>query len=86
MKYVTTLLEDWIKVFYNNIGIFHPHQLDLLDIANRIGLHVELQDFSSRIFRNEIIIDNRISSAEQWQDFGHELCHLLGKKRTNYYF
>ncbi|MEC0490213.1 ImmA/IrrE family metallo-endopeptidase [Bacillus licheniformis] len=77
MKYQTTLLEDWIKEFYLNIDIYHPHQLDLLDIADRLGIFIHYAEFSSRVYNGEIIIDSRISSKEQWEDFGHELCHLL---------
>nr|WP_309101648.1 ImmA/IrrE family metallo-endopeptidase [Fredinandcohnia onubensis] len=77
MKYQTTLLEDWIKDFYYKLDIYHPHQLDFLDIAARLGLVVSFQDFSSRLFRDEIIIDKRLDSKNQWQDFAHELCHLL---------
>lgn len=77
MQYNTTLLEDWIKDFYYKIDIYHPHQLDLLEIAARLGLYIHFEKFSSRIYNGEIIIDSRLSPEEQWQDFGHELCHLL---------
>jgi Zn-dependent peptidase ImmA (M78 family) len=77
MKYQTTLLEDWIKEFYFNIDVYYPRQLDLLDIAARLGIFVHFKEFSSRVYNEEIIIDSRLSPEEQWQDFAHELCHLL---------
>lgn len=77
MKYQTTLLEDWIKEFYFNIDVYYSHQLDLLDIADRLGILIHFEKFSSRVYNGEIIIDSRLSPEEQWQDFGHELCHLL---------
>jgi Zn-dependent peptidase ImmA (M78 family) len=77
MKYQTTILEDWIKEFFYKIDIYHPRQLDFLDIAARLGISVEFQKFSSRVYKGEIIIDERISPAEQWEDFSHELCHIL---------
>ncbi|MBO1000543.1 ImmA/IrrE family metallo-endopeptidase [Bacillus sp. SD075] len=77
MKYQTTLLEDWIKEFYFNINVYYSHQLDLLDIADRLGIFIHFEKFSSRVYNGEIIIDCRLSPEEQWQDFGHELCHLL---------
>ncbi|SDN50730.1 protein of unknown function [Fictibacillus solisalsi] len=77
MKYQTTLLEDWIKEFYLNIDVYYPHQLNLLDIAARLGISIHFEKFSSRVYNEEIIIDSRLSPEEQWEDFGHELCHLL---------
>lgn len=75
MKYNTTLLEDWIELFYRNLGIYHPHQIDLHTIANRLGYTVTYQDISSRFYENEVIIDDRLNPQEQWQEFAHELCH-----------
>ncbi|WP_338788767.1 ImmA/IrrE family metallo-endopeptidase [Metabacillus sp. FJAT-53654] len=77
MKYNSNLLEDWIKDFYCKIDIYHPHQLDLSEIGARLGLYIHFERFSSRIYNGEIIIDSRLSPQEQWEDFGHELCHLL---------
>lgn len=76
MKYQTTLLEDWIENFYTNIGIFHPQKLDLHTVANRMGYSVTYRDISSRFYENEVIIDERLGPQEQWQEFGHEVCHL----------
>jgi hypothetical protein len=76
MKYQTTLLEDWIKEFYYSIDIIHPHQLDFLDISSRLGISVEFASIRSRIYDDEIIIDNRLSHDKQWEDFGHEICHF----------
>lgn len=77
MKYNFTHLEDWIKKFYNGLGIFHPHQLDFQDIADRIGIEVHLENISSRCIGEDIIIDKRLSPQEQWQDFSHEFGHAL---------
>jgi Zn-dependent peptidase ImmA (M78 family) len=77
MNYQTTLLEDWIKNFYQNLSIFHPHQLNLHDISYRLGYSITYKDISSRFYNDEVIIDERLNSQEQWQDFGHELCHAL---------
>jgi Zn-dependent peptidase ImmA (M78 family) len=76
MHYQTSLLEDWIKDFYSHLGIYHPHQLDLLEIAARMGLYIHFQRFGSRIYDGEIILDERLTDQEQWQEFAHELCHL----------
>ncbi|MCK6164069.1 ImmA/IrrE family metallo-endopeptidase [Bacillus pumilus] len=73
----TTHLDDWIEAFYHQINIKNPSELDLLDIAYRSNLKVEFLNISSRYYAGTIIIDNRLSPQEQWQDFGHELCHAL---------
>ncbi|MCY8579327.1 ImmA/IrrE family metallo-endopeptidase [Bacillus haynesii] len=72
-----THLEDWIEAFYKEMKISNPHELDLLDISHRLGLKVEFLNIGSRYYDGVIILDNRISPQEQWQDFGHELCHAL---------
>jgi Zn-dependent peptidase ImmA (M78 family) len=76
MQYQTSLLEDWVQDFYSRLDIYHPHQLDFLEIAARLGLYIHFRKFSSRIYDGEIILDERIADQEQWQDFAHELCHL----------
>jgi Zn-dependent peptidase ImmA (M78 family) len=76
MKYQTTLLEDWIEIFYSRIGINHPRQLDIHTIANRLGYSVIYRDISSRFYNDSVIIDERLSPQEQWQEFAHEVCHL----------
>lgn len=77
MKYHSSLLEDWIHNFYFNLGIFHPRQLDFLEIGARLGLIVTFEKISSRFYKNEIILDERLTEQEQWQDFAHEICHIL---------
>lgn len=77
MKYQTTIIEDWVKNFYYSIDIYQPRQLDLEEIAARLGILVHYKNFSSRVYSGEIILDNRLSLQEQWEDFGHELCHVL---------
>lgn len=76
MQYQTSLLEDWIQDFYPHLSIYHPRQLDFMEIAARLGIYVHFQKFSSRIYDGEIIIDERLTIQEQWQEFAHELCHL----------
>ena len=77
MKYHTTLLEDAVKHLYVNLGIYYPHQLNILEIAEYLGIKVHFFDITSRVYKKEIIIDSRLSPEQQWEDFGHELCHLL---------
>lgn len=67
----------WLDRSILTSNITNPSELDLLDIAYRSNLKVEFLNISSRYYAGTIIIDNRLSPQEQWQDFGHELCHAL---------
>ncbi|MED5101116.1 MULTISPECIES: ImmA/IrrE family metallo-endopeptidase [Niallia] len=77
MKYQTTLLEDWIHDFLNNLGIYQPHQLNLEVITQRLGLHVVEKSMKSRVLEGVVFIDSRLSEQEKWQEFAHELMHFL---------
>ncbi|MFE0506940.1 ImmA/IrrE family metallo-endopeptidase [Peribacillus butanolivorans] len=85
MKYHSSLLEDWIKNFYYSLDIYHPHQLDFLDIAARLGMVITFKNITSRYFEQDIIIDERLTSQEQWQEFAHELCHILRHEGNQIY-
>ncbi|MEI3614611.1 ImmA/IrrE family metallo-endopeptidase [Pseudogracilibacillus sp. SO30301A] len=77
MKYQTTLLEDAIKKFYNHLNIHKPSQLDMREIANLLKIPIHFLPIHSRTYKGEIIIDSRLPPEVQWEDFGHELCHIL---------
>ncbi|WP_025027764.1 ImmA/IrrE family metallo-endopeptidase [Caldalkalibacillus mannanilyticus] len=79
--YNTTLLEDYIQNLYQELGIHSPCQIDMYDIAEKLNIWIYFMDMGSKaIYRGEMksmLIDQRLSPPEQWQDFGHELCHLI---------
>ncbi|AQU79768.1 ImmA/IrrE family metallo-endopeptidase [Planococcus faecalis] len=77
MGYTYNASEDYLNNFYRSIGIHSPHQLDLEEIAYRNGLSVLYLPTESMNVKNAIVLDERVTTAEQWQDFGHELCHAL---------
>ncbi|MCJ7841887.1 ImmA/IrrE family metallo-endopeptidase [Lederbergia sp. NSJ-179] len=66
-----------LLVNYSHLDIYHPGQLDILEIANSLDIKVHFINISSRAYKGEIIIDSRLSSEEQWEDFAYELCHVL---------
>ena len=75
--YSYTHLEDFIFNLYSNIDIFYWHQLNPDLIGNRLGLTIDYLPINSFHDENIIILDSRLSDKEQWQDFGHELCHVI---------
>jgi Zn-dependent peptidase ImmA (M78 family) len=82
MNYNYTLLEEQIKNIYHHIGISKPEQLDFIKIASKLNVWVHFSnEFESRaVIRNglySIVINRTLSPAEQWQDFSHELSHVL---------
>lgn len=74
-------MEDYIKDFYTKIGIITPTLLDFREIAEKLGIKVFYwPDSSQALFVNEkpfIFLNESLSKQQQWQEFGHELSHVL---------
>lgn len=79
--YQTNHLEDYVEEIYHSIGINSPSQLNIIDIAARLNIWIYFSNFSSRAIDRDglysINIDRRLSKAKQWEEFGHEMAHLL---------
>lgn len=79
--YRSTALEQSIERLYVAMDIREAHQLDPEEIAAKLGIWLHYAPFASRAIDRaglqSIVLDNRLSRQEQWQDFGHELCHVL---------
>ena len=63
-------------------GIGSPRDLTIENLAARLNTWVYYQPISSRyIDRGQgmysVVIDSRLGRKEQWEDFLHELCHVL---------
>lgn len=70
-------LEEYIKQLLKRIGIFQPHQLSIKNIYPRLNLSVYYIPHDSMAIDSILFLDNRKSDEAQWQDFGHELCHVF---------
>ncbi|MEV9639527.1 ImmA/IrrE family metallo-endopeptidase [Mammaliicoccus sciuri] len=79
--YQNSHLEDYIQQLYKDLSIRHPSQLNKYVIGERLNIGVYLTSGSSEAFywqgRYYIFIDRSLNSRQRWQDFGHELCHVL---------
>jgi hypothetical protein len=79
--YQTTPLEKWIEDLYRQLDIVRPEQLQIMELAARLGISVYYMDMGSMAIENQgvfsINIDRRMSAKEQWEDFVHELCHVM---------
>jgi Zn-dependent peptidase ImmA (M78 family) len=80
-NYQFTPLEDEIKKLYQSLGIMEHYQIDMMDIAEKLDIWVCYKKMGSKAVDDDglftMFLDIRLSPAEQWQEFGHELCHLL---------
>lgn len=91
MRYINSHLEDWIESFLSNIGITEPSQLNKHKIANDLDIWIfYVNDTSHYVEINNlytIFLNKNLSKEEQWQDFAHELCHIVrqSSKFTNFH-
>jgi Zn-dependent peptidase ImmA (M78 family) len=81
MDYVLTPLEEEIKKMYLTFGIRRPDQIELFSIAYKLDIWVHIADYESQSCERDgllsIVLDIYKSEQEQWEDFGHELAHIL---------
>lgn len=74
-------LEDYIKDLYTKIGVITPALLDFRVIAKSVGIKVFYwSDGSQALFASGkpfIFLNKSCSKQQQWQEFCHELSHVL---------
>lgn len=77
----TSYKEDFIEKLYTKIDIHLPHQLDLKEIAYRLGIQLYHWNNSSQVLflkdKAYIFLEEGLTPQRTWQDFCHELCHVL---------
>lgn len=76
-----TTLETNIEKLYKFLEIQTPSEIDMYKIAEKLDVWVHHWEHKSIMnCRNgmySIILDNRINYKGQWQDFCHELAHVI---------
>lgn len=81
MQCSTTPLERRTRDLYYWLHIFEPSEINMFDIADKLNVWLHFVNRESRVAgRNgmySIIINHNQSAQEQWEDFGHEVAHLL---------
>lgn len=87
ITYFPTTLENYIETLYSHIHISQPYELDILTISERLNIKTYFfpgvgSQAMDVLGGPKINIDPEISPKEQWQDFGHELCHILKQYGT----
>lgn len=78
---MTTYTEDFIEEMYRKIGIENPQQLGFPKIADALGVKVyfwknpsQALFIGSQVF---IALNENLNNPQQWQEFCHELSHVL---------
>lgn len=77
MLVVYNNVEQYVMQLLQRIDIYHPHQLNIEELSSRLGIEVTYLQFESACIDGHIFLNSRKDDTEQWQDFGHELCHAL---------
>lgn len=81
MNYHKTHLEDYVESLLVDLNIRHPGQLNKFVISDKLGIYLHLYNGNSRGLMDcdekYIFLNQHLSRPERWQDFGHELCHIL---------
>lgn len=79
--YYTTQLEDYTKNLYQSLSIFVPEQMNMMKIAQKLNIWLYFAPIGSCAIEHNgltsIVLDKRKSQQEQFEDFGHEIAHLL---------
>jgi len=79
--YLLTPFEQWTEQLWRQAGIREISQLTIDEVSARLDVWVHYLSETSQALEymgmRSILIDKRLSEREQWEDFLHELCHVL---------
>jgi len=77
----TSYMENFVKEFYTKLDILEPHQLDYKEISYKLGIKIFYwYEPSQALFLKQhsyIFLNAHLSKVQKWQDFCHELGHVL---------
>lgn len=81
-NYKCTPFEQWIEKMLIRYRIVQPQHLSIEYVASKFNIWIYYRKFHSAHFKlgrgmYSVNIDARLSKEEQWEDFLHELCHVL---------
>src|SRR5690606_3377460 len=77
----TTLEESVTNLYKDDLGIYNPKEINMVAIAECLDIKLDYWDESSEAYeikgQHWIMLNEFLSPQEAWQDFAHELCHVL---------
>lgn len=71
-----TGLEAFIESFYKRLEIVTPSQLCISAVADALKIEILYSETVSLRLDNYIVL-RRSTDRQEWQEFGHEVCHYL---------
>lgn len=77
MAYTYNNTEEYTGKLLKSHGILTPSQLTPELIAEALNINLGYLPVRSWRVDDYIILDSRLPSTVQWEEFGHELCHAL---------
>lgn len=79
--YKNTPLEVWVENLYRSWGITSPLDLNIKNLARKLDIWIYYHENSSQALEYNgmwsVILDSRMAQQEQWEDFLHEVGHIL---------
>jgi len=81
MVYTMSRLEEYVKDIYKQMDIYQPDDICMTGIATALNVHLHYKDDPGKMVcvkgQYHIVINQSLSPAQQWEDFAHELGHVL---------
>jgi Zn-dependent peptidase ImmA (M78 family) len=76
-NYIYHTADEAVDSMYRRIRLKRVTQLSPDVIAERLGISLAYLPVKSMRINQSIYLDSRLSKEAQWEQFGHELCHVL---------
>ena len=80
-SYIMGSLEKKVEKLYNQIDVYAASDLCMEQIAHSLGIHLYIMPGGSKsVILNGtayIFLDSSLNDNDRWEDFGHELGHVL---------
>ncbi|MCY8540076.1 ImmA/IrrE family metallo-endopeptidase [Bacillus haynesii] len=86
--YYLSELEEEVQNIYKKINILEPFQVDMEVIADRLDIQIRYMPNKCGIFKfglsKVIILDSLKNKQQHWEDFCHELGHIMKHAGTQF--
>ncbi len=81
--------ESYIYYLYENINVLSNDHLSIDNISRIFNFEIIYWEYSSELVyfkeKYKMFINESLTEQQQWQDFGHEMCHFCWHGGANKY-